>query len=392
MGPESRLARLSVDPETRFSCQACARCCVAAWTVFVPKEKMLQIKAQPWSDVGRDPETLFEKGSKGLWAVRKKPGTNTCTFLGEDNLCDIHRHWGSESKPKMCQRFPMLSVQSAERVWVTANYGCKSVQERRGELLSEQRADLAATFTAELDGIREEADIGYPVADDRVLGGDELEELVEDLTGSLGQDFFGALAVLAAFVAPDKRPPTPPRRPDSPASIPPQVRLAFALSLYSDAIDTGNFWNRLRGVWTLPRLVAFRHRYTSRLTETTIDMARVFDHAGHLDPSSHDLLLTWLRARLRGRAPLKDVAHFSAGVTRLMLQGDAIIYFARATAGDREINLSDVLKGMEAVELYIASQQVVATLTRLDPRLTGLWQDPRVAWGAAALFAPVQDR
>ena len=383
--------RLEIDPEIRFSCSACARCCTSAWQILMPEEKKLELEARPWAEIGRDPSGLFVQAPGGLWAFRRDPGATHCVLLGEDRLCDLHRHWGAESKPGMCQRFPMLSVQSAERVWVSANYGCKAIQEGHGPPLGEQGDELAATFASELDATRPDADIGYPVAPGRVLGSEELAERVEALVASLGDGFFGALSTLACFAAQrEEVPAVPPRRPESPAQASAPLRYAFALSLYSDVIDASSLWDRVKGVWTLPRLLGFRHRYTSRLTGLSVDMASVFHHPGHLDAASHRTLLGWLRARLRGRSPLKDTPHFAAGVTRLLLHADAVLYFARAAAEGRDIEHADVLLGLTAVELFIANQQVLTTLARIDPRLPRFWQDPAVALGAPALFAPVQ--
>ncbi len=380
--------RLVLDSGTRFSCSSCGRCCNAAWAILVPEAKKDEILARPWGELGRDPGTLLSPHGNGLWALTKKPGTTSCTLLGDDGLCELHRHWGAEAKPQMCRRFPHLAVSSDEQVWVTANYGCKAVQEGHGPSLHEDREALASKFSRELESIREDADIGYPIGPGQDLGGPELDQLIETLSTALGDQIFPALTTLAAFTSDpstvSQQPALP--RPTGLQAIPGEVRYAFALSLYSDAVDTRSFWGRLQGVFALPRMLSFRHVYTSRLLGEPIDMGAILAHPGHLPADSEALLLTWIRSRLRSRLVLKDVPHMAAGVTRLLLQADAVLFFARGLARDRPIAHDDVLRGLEIVELYIANQQVVTTLAQLDPKLPRFWQDPGVAHGAAALF------
>ncbi|GEM_PF-6681275 len=386
--------RLVVDPETRFSCSGCGRCCTAAWAIAVSEAKRDEILARPWAEHGVDPATLLRPLGKGLWALTKQAGSNRCVMLADDGLCDLHRHWGERAKPQMCVRFPHLAVPSAEAVWVTANYGCKAVQEGLGPALPTHSEALGQTFAAELAAIRPDADIGYPIGPGHVVGGDELHSLVESLCDALGDDLFSALATLAAFTADSSTASTQPAlsAPPTPSGVSGDVRYALALTLYSDAVDATSFWGRTRGVLALPRMLGFGHRYTSRLTGASIDMGVVFAHPGTVLEEAQALLLAWLRARLRGRQVLKDAPHFAAGVTRLLLQAACVLYFARALAPGQAIGRAKALKALEAVELYIANQQVVATLAKLDPRLIRLWQDPAVAAGAAALFTPAADQ
>ncbi len=382
--------RLVVDPETHFSCSGCGRCCSASWAIAVTPAKKDEILSRPWQALGIDPSRLVRPMAKGLWALAKQPGTTRCVMLGEDGLCELHRHWGAEAKPQMCIRFPHLAVASAEAVWVTANFGCKAVQEGQGPPLPTAATELAETFAPELAAVRQEADIGYAISPGHVVGGQELDELVEALCATLQGDLFAALATLAAFTA-DTR-----DWARSNALLPPEdipqvsgdLRYALALTLYSDAVDSTRFWGRARGVLALPKMLTFTHRYTSRLAAVPIDMAAIFAHPGAFPEPAHAVMTSWLRARLRGRLVLKDAPHFAAGTTRLLLQAAAVLYFSRALAPARDITTTDVLRGLEVVELYIGNQQVVNTLAKLDARLPRLWQDPAVAAGAAALFAP----
>ncbi len=357
---------------------------------MVDATKKDEILGRDWAGLGVDPATLVRSLGRGLWALTKQGDTHRCVMLDDDGLCELHRHWGADAKPEMCLRFPHLSVASAEAVWVTANYGCKAVQERHGPPLTDDTEALSRAFAPELAAIREGADIGYPIAPGHVLGGEELDALIEALCAALEGDLFRGLATLAAFTASPQdwqatEALTPPA---SPSEVLGDVRYAFALTLYSDAVDSTRFWGRVKGVVSLPKMLIFQHRYTSRLVQTPVDMATAFAHPGALPAESHGLLLAWLRARLRGRQPLKDAPHFTAGVTRLLLQAAGVLYFARALARGRDITHADVLEALEGVALYVANQQVVTTLARLDPRLQRLWQDPAVARGAAALFSP----
>lgn len=383
---------LVMDPEGRYSCHTCGRCCKANWDVVVPDDKKREIEARPWSELGRTSVGLFKKSRNGLWLLTKKPGTTTCIMLGDDNLCILHKQWGEESKPIPCRQFPFIPNSSPDHVWVTVDYGCKAVQERSGKTVPEHAPDIQRMFSAELSQAHPEANTRYALTASVEKTSIELDALFNALFASLGDRLFPALRQLAAFVAaaPELGTPEPAQRPTTPKNISGEVRYAFSLSLYSDAIDRSSFWGRIQGALVMPKLLSFQHTYQSRLLKQEISMPAVLAHPGHIPPESEAILLMYIRARIRSRMILRDVPFVTAGITRLLLWVDAVLYFARAQAIGRTITHKDVLKGLEVVELFMANQGVIRALAEITPQLPRFWQNPAVALGAAQMFVPVE--
>jgi Fe-S-cluster containining protein len=49
-----------------------------------------------------------------------------CIFLGEDNLCQIHRRFGLEAKPRVCKQFPLVAIRAEEGVRIGVDPACYS--------------------------------------------------------------------------------------------------------------------------------------------------------------------------------------------------------------------------------------------------------------------------
>lgn len=371
---------LVLDAEARFSCTTCGGCCENPWLVLCDDTKKQALVALGYADI-------FEPGPQaGTWAIQKRLD-GACSQLGDDGLCVIHAAHGEAAKPLMCQRFPYVHVASDEHVWVSASHGCKAVREGLGAALSAEQAERL--FEKDLSEADPNSGTVYPIDDgldwstaeldaalDALEWGDDVFELMQRL-GCWEPRAATRHGVLAAFGA----------GPSS-TSAEGEARYAFALTLYADLMDQGSVWSRLKGVFLLPRALEFRLRYRSRLIDTDIDMARVRKHAGALPPESHALLIRWLRGHVRGRRIFQDVPFATAGITRLLLQADAVLFFARALAVDRSIEHEDVLHALRQVELFIAHQRVTTALSKLDPRLPGFWRSAAVRRAAAALMAP----
>ncbi len=374
---ELALDALILDPGARFSCTTCGGCCSTPWKVPVSEQERERIRALDLAGAGL-PEQPFEGSS-----LRKGPDGG-CVLLGEDGLCALHAAFGEDQKPLVCRRFPYQHVASDEQVWVTASFGCKGVREGGGAPLSSAHA--AAVFAKDLGDATPGVGTLYPVAPGRDVSGAELESLIEGLVEAMGgEDLFHAARVLAGFVGGGG-----PAAGGAcePMQLSGELRYAFALTLYSDILDQDSAWERLKGVLRLPRALEFRLRYDSRLLGRELDMADIARHPGHLPVESQALLIRWLRSKLRGRVIFRDVPTSASGVTRTLLQLDAVLYFSRAIAQDREIVHEDVLEALRLVEVFIAWQQVVNALAALDPRLRTFWASPEVARDAARLFEP----
>ncbi len=354
---------LVIDPESRFNCSLCAACCDNAWSVLVSPEKRAEIEAV-WD------QDAFEKGPGSLSRIKKQPSTERCHFLGTDNLCELHRQFGESTKPKMCQRFPFLHVASDEHVWVTASYGCNAVSADHGEPLETHRASIQRLFAKDLEEADAGADTVYPLRDGMDWTTPQLDRALDDLPE---EGLFATMDALAKLAW------------DTPATGESEgdFRYALALTLYSDLVDAG-FWGRLKGVFSLPQALSFNLKYESKLIGSAVDMSAVKAHPGDLPPEGDALLARWLRSRVRSRRVFRNVPHAAAGITRLLIQANVVLFYARAL-GD-PIEAGHVLHALRVVEQYVANQEVVSTLSRLDPRLRAAWENPQVAWQATAWF------
>ena len=366
------MSPLEFDLETRFSCSLCAECCSSPWAILVSADKKAEIESLPWDE---EPGPLFEQGPRqDLFALKKQAGTSRCILLDEDKLCRLHKRFGEESKPTMCQRFPFLHVASDEKVWVTASYGCRAVSEDLGEPLTAHREGVGRLFAKDLSEADPEAGTVYPLRPGVDLSSQDFDLALDGM--DWGETVFDAMAAMVRFgwgVAQDSQ--------DADGTF----RYALALTLYSDLVDEGVL-GRLKGVFSLPRALRFTLDYESRLLGRRIDMKAVRKHPGQLPPEGHALLQRWLRSRVRSRRVFRSSPHAAAGITRLLLQANLVLFFARALGGEEAITVEQVREALRTVGRYVANQEVLSTLTRLDPRLRAAWENPQVAWAATDFF------
>ena len=361
--------KLVIDPESRFSCSLCAACCDNPWSVIVSTEKRDEILGQAWDE---PPSSAFTKGPGELHTLTKQADSDRCIFLDVDNLCVLHKRFGEASKPTMCQRFPFLHVASDEKVWVTASYGCSAVSSHEGVPLEAHRASIEAMYAKDLDEADPAADTVYPIRRGLDWTTADFDAALDGLEA--GSVFETMSALVDLFWDEDDRD-------DSEGDF----RYAFALTLYSDLVGDG-FWGRMRGVFTLPRALSFTLDYDSRLIGRHVSMAAVRAHTGGLPSEGDALLSRWLRSRVRARRIFRHVPHAAAGITRLLLEANLVLFFARALANEGDIEPAHALQALRIVEQYVANQEVVSTLARLDPRLRAAWENPQVARVATRFF------
>ena len=66
----------------------------------------------------------------------------SCVFLGEDNLCEIHRKYGLEAKPAACQLFPFVLTPFNGKLQISLRFDCVGVCRNGGESLKSNTADV----------------------------------------------------------------------------------------------------------------------------------------------------------------------------------------------------------------------------------------------------------
>jgi Fe-S-cluster containining protein len=148
---------LRIDPEQRFACSQCGRCCHRFDVVVSSAEIELYERrnAKAWfrdaaGAEGADRD-LFEPipGLPTLKRIRKR-ADGACGFLSEDNRCRIHEELGAARKPLTCRLFPYAFHPAADGVIVTASFGCPTIIANEGPLISTGESRIA------IDSLRKE--------------------------------------------------------------------------------------------------------------------------------------------------------------------------------------------------------------------------------------------
>ena len=147
-----------VDDSVRFSCGSCTACCDQPWRTMIEASKAQALDEHDFSAYPQLAGKGFYHKSKAgsnprhgqsitnrpetRYALAKGEGTR-CLFLDTDGLCIIHKELGPEAKPSMCRQFPFLSARNWVEDRVSANFGCSSVQDDKGRLLTDQADEIA---------------------------------------------------------------------------------------------------------------------------------------------------------------------------------------------------------------------------------------------------------
>jgi Fe-S-cluster containining protein len=135
---------LRIDPEQRFSCAQCGRCCRRGEVVVSDREveSFRKRDAARWfrerddapEGAERDPfEPIPFVG--GFHRIRQRED-GACGFLSPQNRCRLHEELGGRRKPLTCRMFPLRFHPAADAVVVTASFSCPTVVAGTGERLA----------------------------------------------------------------------------------------------------------------------------------------------------------------------------------------------------------------------------------------------------------------
>lgn len=134
--------QIDIHPEIlarqRYSCNQCSKGCRSFLVGLRPAEAEAIEKLDDWrAKLGVS--ELFKQSP----LVRRtklslaKRADGRCVFLGDDNLCEIHRRFGLRAKPFACQLYPFVLTPVAG-VWrVGLRFDCPQVCRSEGAMLSE---------------------------------------------------------------------------------------------------------------------------------------------------------------------------------------------------------------------------------------------------------------
>ena len=150
----SRGKKLAIAKGLRFDCRQCGDCC-RDFPVALSDAEIERLDGVDWTPIlGEHGLHVWESaslaGTRGRYLKRRADGA--CLFLGQDSLCEIHRHHGEAFKPLACRMFPFHFVAGPPQAppTATAYFACSSVAAGEGKPLAQRRKDLEALL-AELE-------------------------------------------------------------------------------------------------------------------------------------------------------------------------------------------------------------------------------------------------
>ena len=132
----------AINPEIlaqqRYSCNQCGKGCRSFLVGLRPGEAEAIEKLQNWR-ASLGVEELFKKSRlvrrTGVALAKRDDGR--CVFLGDDNLCEIHRRYGMGAKPFACQLYPFVLTPVAGQWRVGLRFDCPQVCRNEGKALSD---------------------------------------------------------------------------------------------------------------------------------------------------------------------------------------------------------------------------------------------------------------
>lgn len=413
---------LRVDPEQRFTCSQCGRCCYR-WDVLVSDAEIAAYRrhnAGAWyretratsgtehdlsAEAGGAKVDPFEPipGWPGLQRIRKR-ADGGCGFLSADNRCRIHEELGADRKPLTCRIYPYSLHPAPDAVVVMASFGCPTIIANQGEPIGTARS-LAAleALRVEWFGSRSAAAIPRQLVEGRSIDSRSARVLRESLLAiwnTEASDIRTNIRRIAAALddvtrrravsLPDEdfaeyvklTLPYAARKTDSPAVRPPSGtgRLLQYGFLYAVAATLIAVENRGQSPWQLRltrlRLLAHFHRLAPRVGVINVAALKT----GTVDinaPEIRPIVVHYLRSSLEslgGRArPIVDDLAMAASFLNAAC---ALATMKAAAAGGRVDRLifSDAL--MDAVHLWHTDDRGLLgqLLRRLSAGTEALWK------------------
>ena len=421
-----------IDDSVNFSCGSCTACCDQPWRTLIEKDKVPAIEAHDFSAYPQlAGKTFYSDGKQvppGYFELAKGEG-NKCLFLDTDGLCIIHKELGEPAKPHMCRQFPFISSHTSIDDRVSANYGCPAVQQRSGTPIIKQADEikhLVKLSTTPVDpeaAVKLAGPIEVSMAESDALHERAMRLFAPDHEGDLWQRFAELLATLM-WVGKNKQsesgdnatamlemlradqplpdmPDVPPihkfnRVPDIPTS----AKMLFTATLYPDTVPNGSmesmgFSQRLLLIPRLMSLATQNGAYASRLLECNISVRDVMRHdvGDRLEDDSTALLLRYFRSRFWQRTALSKNLSLVAGMHQHILDFNAVLFFARATAhreGTNRLTSATIRKALQVVEFHLANQYRLYHMT-LKKWLVGQLNNPQAALASLRMMALKKD-
>jgi len=120
--------------DQRWQCHGCGRCCRGT-IISLGTEDRQRLAEQHWEE---QPEFSGKRIVARHGLLRRqyhlaKNKDGTCIFLEPDGLCRIHKQYGLEAKPLVCQMFPFQLVPLENFAYVTLRRYCPSAAADDGQ-------------------------------------------------------------------------------------------------------------------------------------------------------------------------------------------------------------------------------------------------------------------
>ena len=96
----------------------------------------------------RPAERIAVAGLEGRYRLSRKPD-GACIYLGAQNQCRIHQHFGDEVKPLMCRLYPFSFYAMGERTAVDVSLYCRSVSRGDGAPIGARASEWARLLDAQ---------------------------------------------------------------------------------------------------------------------------------------------------------------------------------------------------------------------------------------------------
>ena len=127
----------------RWDCHQCGICCYGS-IVRLSELDRQRLKEQGWDQHPdyRGIQTVVREGwfSSQYHLAQRDDGS--CVFLMPDGLCRIHKEFGFEAKPLLCQMFPRQIIPLGDKAVLTIRRACPSAVQDLGRLAEEHLPDV----------------------------------------------------------------------------------------------------------------------------------------------------------------------------------------------------------------------------------------------------------
>ena len=398
----SETNRIHFDENVCYDCSQCTWCCDQPWDTRIEPEKAEAVKAHDWSVnhprlSGRELVVPRKLAKRRYLALTKGQGTR-CVFLDDDGLCIIHKELGPEAKPDGCLQFPMLRTSLPDGDYVSANFGCRAVQESKGRPLPEHADSLPQTLP--IDVARElRLCKGVALTSEEVAA--IAGRLCEIFTGdplNVWDAFATGLVYLigvARYQGADReealagrdmekldQPEVPAvAAPASPMECPMDSRMLFMANLYADAfphiLGDPSFFQRMGMIPKLMSLGQLQGTLHSTFLDRDVAVREVWgaDFGEDLEQPAHQFLGRYFRSRLWQRFFLMRGLSLMAGYHQMLLDLNVVLLYARAEGmaeGKTILDEALIKRGVHIVEFQIANQ------TRLFEQVLGKYLVPKL--------------